>query len=316
MALLFLIGIAVFASLPLHADGDNAKSGEEATATCAVQPESPRLPKPGDDSTDCLASASAAAEGEFDVTATPIQLPKTGVTMQRRWSPVPCCLTKTSKTEKSGTQWSPFIREEFLFVVFQHGFRLATEGKTRRELDGPFLADWAKIISNTQWNRWSDGDKWFTSDVAHPGQGAVAGWIYRQNDTKARYIDQDFHNPAYRNLLLKSFAVATVEAVLWKIGPLSEATIGHVGLYPSVNKWGVPVRDGNRTGLNDYVLNEVGGISLMIAEDWLDKHVTIRMENRIHSPAWVDTIRILTSPTRSFASLMSLRKPWTRENRN
>jgi hypothetical protein len=54
--------------------------------------------------------------------------------------------------------------------------------------------------------------------------------------------------------------VATVTAVLWKIGPLSEATIGHVGLYSTVNKWGLPVRDGNRTGLNDYVLNEVGGI--------------------------------------------------------
>jgi hypothetical protein len=201
-------------------------------------------------------------------------------------------------------------------VGVQHGFRLATEPKTRRELNGPFFADWAKIISNTQWNRWSDGDKWFTSNLAHPANGAVVAWIYRQNDTRARYLEQDFHNPAYRNTLLRSFAVATVFAVLWKIGPLSEATIGHVGLYPTVDKWGLPVREGNRSGLNDYVLNEAVGIPITIGEDWLDKHVAHRLEERTNSRARIDAIRILTSPTRSFANLMTFHRPWFRENRD
>jgi hypothetical protein len=203
-----------------------------------------------------------------------------------------------------------------LLVGVEHGFRLATEAKTRRELDGPVFADWAKIIANTQWNRWSDGDKWFTSDVAHPANGAVAAWIYRQNDTRARYLEQDFHNPAYRNTLLRSCAVATVFAVLWRIGPLSEATIGHVGLYPTVDKWGLPVRDGNRTGLNDYVLNGAVGVPLTIGEDWLDKHVAHRLEGRMHSRGQIDTIRIFTNPTRSFANLMTFHRPWLRENRD
>ena len=110
--------------------------------------------------------------------------------------------------------------------------------------------------------------------------------------------------------------MATVFAVLWKIGPISEATIGHVGLYPTVNKWGLPVRDGNRTGLNDFVLNEAVGIPLMIGEDWLDKHVAHPLEGHTHSRARIDTIRILTSPTRSFANLMAFQKPWFRENRD
>jgi hypothetical protein len=203
-----------------------------------------------------------------------------------------------------------------LLVGVEHGFRLATEAKTRRELDGQFFSDWAKIIGNTQWNRWSDGDKWFTSYIAHPANGAVAAWIYRQNDTRARYLEQDFHNPAYRNALLRSFAVATVAAVLWKIGPVSEATIGHVGLYPTVNKWGLPIRDGNRSGLNDYVTNEAVGIPLMVCEDWLDKHVARPLEEHIHSPARINAIRIVTSPTRSFANLMAFHRPWFRENRN
>ena len=79
---------------------------------------------------------------------------------------------------------------------------------------------------------------------------------------------------------------------------------------------GITVRDGNRTGLNDYVTNEAVGIPLMICEDWLDKHVARPLEEHIHSPARVDAIRILTSPTRSFANLMAFRKPWLRENRD
>ena len=110
--------------------------------------------------------------------------------------------------------------------------------------------------------------------------------------------------------------MATLAAALWKIGPLSEATIGHVGLYPTVDKWGLPIRDGNRTGLNDYVLNGAVGIPIMVGEDWLDKHVAHRLEGQIHSRARIDAIRIFTSPTRSFANLMAFHRPWLRENRD
>jgi hypothetical protein len=317
MPVAFLVGIVLFLSLPVRADSENVVNpSERITATSKGQVESPPLPKSITGSTGCLANcAPADPEEEPDDPAPPILPQKTDIAAQKALRPTTCCVTKALRKESSGIQWRPFIREEFLFVVFEHGFRLATEKKTRRELGGPFFADWAAIISNTQWTRWSDGDKAFTSDLAHPAEGAVAAWIYRQNDTRARYLEQNFHNPEYRSVLLKSFAVATVTAVLWKIGPLSEATIGHVGLYPTVNKWGLPVRDGNRTGLNDYVLNEVGGIPLMVAEDWLDKHVAMRLESRIHSPAWINTVRIFTSPTRSFANLMSIQKPWVRENR-
>ena len=133
---------------------------------------------------------------------------------------------------------------------------------------------------------------------------------------EARYLEQDFHDPAYRNVLSRSFAIATVAAVLWKVGPISEATIGHVGLYPTVNKWGVPIRDGNRSGLNDYVANEAIGIPLMVCEDWLDKHVARPLEGHTHSRARIDTIRLFTSPTRSFANLMAFHRPWLRENRD
>jgi hypothetical protein len=311
-----LAGFAVFCTLPSQADDKSVVSpSEELASTAFDSPEYLSLPAPVHDPTNCPPDCSSAEPAATsDIITAPVQ-PKNidvvGPATGRK-----CCGTNTTRNERPGIQWKSLILQELFLVGVEHGFRLATEAKTRRELDGPFFADWAKIISNTQWNRWSDGDKWFTSNVAHPANGAVAAWIYRQNDTRARYLEQDFHNPAYRNTLLRSFAVATVAAVLWKIGPLSEATIGHVGLYPTVNKWGLPIRDGNRSGLNDYVTNEAIGIPLMIGEDWLDKHVARPLEGHTYSRGRIDTIRILTSPTRSFANLMSFQRPWSRGNRD
>jgi hypothetical protein len=54
----------------------------------------------------------------------------------------------------------------------------------------------------------------------------------------------------------------------------------------------------------------------MIGEDWLDKHVAHPLEGHTHSRARIDTIRIFTSPTRSFANLMTLHRPWFRANRD
>jgi hypothetical protein len=54
----------------------------------------------------------------------------------------------------------------------------------------------------------------------------------------------------------------------------------------------------------------------MVCEDWLDKHVARPLEGQSHSRARIDVIRVFTSPTRSFANLMSFHKPWFRENRD
>ena len=272
--LAFSTGFAVFCTLPAQANDKNVVNPSEgmiSTAFASVEDRSSTTPVP--DPTNCVAECSSAdPEDRPNIITAPSQ-PQNIDVIGKTVGQTSCCGTNTARNERAGIQWRSLILQELFLVGVQHGFRLATEAKTRRELGGPFFADWAKIISNTQWNRWSDGDKKFTSDVAHPVNGAVVAWIYRNNDTRARHLEQDFHNPVYRKTLLKSFAVATVAAVLWKIGPLSEATIGHVGLYPTVNKWGLPIRDGNRTGLNDYVLNEAVGIPIMVGEDWLDKHV-------------------------------------------
>jgi hypothetical protein len=71
-----------------------------------------------------------------------------------------------------------------------------------------------------------------------------------------------------------------------------------------------------RTGLNDLVMNEVGGTAMTIGFQWVDKHLQKPMENRIHSRALIDTMRIFTNPPQSLANLFRFRTPWYRDNRN
>jgi hypothetical protein len=148
----FLTGVAVFYTLPVHAAGQSVANPSEAmTPSAFASAEDPSLTAPVHDPTNCLPECSSAEpEDTADVITAPIQ-PKNidvvGPTTGRK-----CCGTNTTRNERRGIQWRSLILQELFLVGVEHGFRLATEAKTRRELDGPFFGDWAKIISNTQWN--------------------------------------------------------------------------------------------------------------------------------------------------------------------
>jgi hypothetical protein len=151
-------------------------------------------------------------------------------------------------------------------------------------------------------------------------QGAVIEALFWQNNDSVRYSDQDFHDAIYRKAILQAFLFATIDAVQWKLGPVSEATIGHVGL--PAHWWETPyycklysLPCNPRTGLNDLVMNEVGGTVMMIGFQWVDKHIQTPLENRIHNRALIDTMRIFTNPPQSLANFFRFRTPWYRDNR-
>jgi hypothetical protein len=217
--------------------------------------------------------------------------------------------------QNSGMHWGSFFRQWGLNIGFENAERLIMERKTRAQLNGRYFHDWFSVVANYQYGRWDDGDKFFTSNFGHPAQGAIVEAIFWQNNDHVRFSDQDFHSAAYRKALLQAFAFATIDAVQWKLGPVGEATIGHVGLYPTLNKWGLPTRDGNDTGLNDLVMNEVGGTAMMIGFQWLDKHFQKPMENRIRSRGLINSMRVLTNPPQSMANIFRFKKPWYRDNR-
>jgi hypothetical protein len=69
-------------------------------------------------------------------------------------------------------------------LTVQHGFRIAAQPKTRRELGGGFFSDYADSLKSVQ--GWRDGDNLVVNYINHPLQGSVSSYIYVQNHPKAR----------------------------------------------------------------------------------------------------------------------------------
>jgi hypothetical protein len=229
--------------------------------------------------------------------------------------------TKASAVAHGGIHWGPLLREWWLDIGIEQSERLIQEAKTRDQLNGKFFKEWFNDVAQYRYGLWNDGDKFFTSYLGHPLQGAVVEGIFWQNDDRVRFSEQDFHSAAYRKALLQAFAFATLDAVQWKLGPVSEASIGHVGL--PAHWWDTPYYCNlyheychPRTGLNDLVMNEVGGTVLMIGFQWTDKHLQVPIERRFHNRAIIDTTRILTNPPATLANLLRFRRPWFRDNRD
>jgi hypothetical protein len=217
-----------------------------------------------------------------------------------------------------GIHWGSLVRQWWLFIAIEHTERILQESKTREQLSGPFFHDWISTVSMYRFDRWDDNDKFITSNLGHPAQGAIVAAIFWQNDDHVRFSDQDFRSAPYRHALLQAFAFVTIDAVQWKLGPVSEASIGNVGL--PVRSWDRNCKALNipcvpRTGMNDLVLNEVGGIAMTIGFQWFDKHVQKRIEKHVQSRALIDTTRIFTYPPQSVANIVRFRRPWYRDNR-
>jgi hypothetical protein len=220
-----------------------------------------------------------------------------------------------------GIHWVSLISQWWLVICFQQTERVVMEAKTRSQLKGKFFHEWFSDVAQYRYGLWNDGDKFFTSYLGHPLQGAVMEGIFWQNNDRVRFTEQDFHSAAYRKALLQAFAFAAVDAVQWKLGPVSEASIGHVGLPPH---WWDTAYFCNlshaychpRTGLNDLVMDEVGGTALTIGFQWMDKHFQKPLENRIRSKILIDTMRIFTNPPQSLANFSRFRTPWYRDDRD
>jgi hypothetical protein len=222
--------------------------------------------------------------------------------------------------DRKGIHWGALMRQWWMDISFEQSYRVLMESKTRDQLNGRFFHEWLDDVAQYRYGLWNDGDRFFTSYLGHPLQGAVIESIFWQNNDGVRFSEQDFHSAAYRKALVQAFAFAAVDAVQWKLGPVSEASIGHVGL--PAHWWDTPYFCNlthaychPRTGLNDLIMNEVGGTAMTIGFQWIDKHFQKPMEDRIHNRALIDTMRIFTNPPQSMANFFRFRTPWYRDNR-
>ena len=130
-----------------------------------------------------------------------------------------------------GVDWHHLFLSTGTFLVFSHAFRCATEQGTRDAFGGSFLDGYGNSLGNM--HGWADGDDFLVNFVGHPMQGSVTGFMWQHNDRA--YRDVVFgKNTRYWKAKLRGAAFSYVYSVQFEIGPLSEASLGHIqATYPA-----------------------------------------------------------------------------------
>jgi hypothetical protein len=215
-----------------------------------------------------------------------------------------CDPSQPAKSEKF--HWKPAIAQSMAFLGAQHGFRMI-QRKTTRELVGPFFRDWGQSVRNLK--GWRDGDSIFVNYVAHPMQGSLTGRIFVNNSDNAK--KQRFgKSKEYWRSRAKAFVWSTVWSTQFEIGPISEASLGNVGLRP---------RGGRRsTGYVDYVITPTVGTGWLVGEDAIDRYVLKGWAEKKSNGRLTRKVKILRSfltPTASVANLLRWKSPWKRDDR-
>ena len=195
-----------------------------------------------------------------------------------------------------GVGWKAATEQTLLFLSIQHGYAF-TQPKTRRDLSGPFFKDYFRSVKSI--GKWGDGGKFFTNYVAHPMQGALLGFVWVQNDPQGQAAPFG-RTKAYWRSRAKALAWSAVWSTQFEIGPVSQASIGNVGLH------------GKQTWV-DIVITPTLGTAWLVAEDALDRFVVRRIEGKTNNRFVRIVVRMLFNPTRSSANLLRFEHPWRRD---
>jgi hypothetical protein len=211
----------------------------------------------------------------------------------------PTVATATTGTAGGGADFKGAFEDSIRWLLIQHAVRVTTEEKTRRELKGPFFGDYRRSVRVPP--QWQDGDSGLTNYVLHPGQGAASGFIWLQNTPTGQMPFA----------LTREYMTSRLWATVWaagyslqfEIGPLSEASIGNVGMNPETTGW------------VDHVMTPAGGLVIMMAEDMLDRFVVRKLEDRTSSGVMRAMLRMFLTPSRATANVSGMRAPWYRAGR-
>ena len=130
----------------------------------------------------------------------------------------------------------------------------------------------------------------------------MAGFIWQHNDRA--YRDVVFgENSRYWKAKLRGAAFSYLYSVQFEIGPLSEASIGHIqAQFP-------------QQGFVDHVITPSVGLGWTLAEDSLDRYVITLLEEHNRNPYIRLFVRAGLNPSRSMANVMNGQLPWHRDNR-
>jgi hypothetical protein len=208
-------------------------------------------------------------------------------------------LTVGTHDDRQGADIFGAIGDSFKLLLIEHGTRIAIQEKTRRELGGNFWRDYARSVRMPQ--QWTDTDAWTMNYIGHPIHGAAAGYIWLDHKPGAPL--EFSTDRGYFLSRIGAMAWIMSYSIQFEIGPLSEASIGNVGMNPKTAGW------------VDHVVTPIGGVGFMVAEDALDRYVVKWAEQRVRSPFIRIPLRFAANPGRTLANAASGRAPWYRAGR-
>lgn len=228
----------------------------------------------------------------------------------RGYVPLEDCPSDETRARECRMHWKPMLLESAVFNAFENAGNLYTGYWYRWEtMHGKWWDRYIASAAQWRWDRWSDDNPPLDDYVGHPMMGAITNSIWIQNDPKGMTLvfqnDRD-----YWHSRLRALAWSTFYSFEWKLGPLGEASVGHNGDHFFYDKGTLT----NETGWVELVTTPVGGFGWTITEDYLDKHLVTKLEERSHNPILLTMANFFT-PARGFANILRFRPPWYRDSR-
>jgi hypothetical protein len=211
--------------------------------------------------------------------------------------------SKIDQSEKF--HWKSALIQSGIFLGIQHGVRVTAEAKTRNELGGKFFKDWGKSVRNLR--GWHDSDSIQINYLGHPMQGALTGRIFVNNSDSAK--KQEFgKSKKYWSGRAKAMIWSAAWSTQFELGPLSEASIGNVGIRE---------RNGHSTmAWEDLLVTPILGTGFLVLEDLLDKYTLKNwIEKKVKGKVLIGAFRIVLNPTTSFANVLQAKPPYWRQTR-
>jgi hypothetical protein len=115
-----------------------------------------------------------------------------------------------------------------------------------------------------------------------------------RNPTKSQYLKS----------ISKAFVYTCLFSIQYEMGPMSEASIGNVGLNREDLGW------------NDYIWTPVGGVLWTMAEDAIDKYALSWVDKHVPFVMAKAAARMIANPSRMLANIGQNRTPWGRQDRD
>lgn len=203
-------------------------------------------------------------------------------------------VTRDSTTRKP--RFSHVLLYSLELTFYEHVMRVAAQDFTRSELKGPFFQDWFDSVHVP--HQWNDMDSWEVNYLGHAIHGAAAARIWiDQREPKATTKAQYFKS------LGRAYLFTIIFSEQYEIGPMSEASIGNVGLRAG------------RTGWVDQVWTPIGAIVWTMAEDAIDKYFLTQVDKHVPFIMARAAARMILNPGRMLANIGMNRVPWDRPGR-